>query len=61
MSEQGRLQRYVQEMRDLLYKSIDISQVDQFMTANSLAEQNQLFEQLPMDKLKEVQMWGKIR
>ena len=56
MSEQGRLQRYVQEMRDLLYKSIDISQVDQFMTANSLAEQNQLFEQLPMDKLKEVQM-----
>jgi hypothetical protein len=35
-------------MRDLLHKSIDIYQVNKFMTANSLAEQNRLFEQLPM-------------
>ncbi len=56
MSEQGQLQWYVQEMRDLLHKSIDICQVNKFMTANSLAEQNRLFEQLPIEKLKEVQM-----
>ena len=56
MGEQGRLQRYGQKMRDVLYKSIDSDQVDRFMTAKSLAEQNALFEQLPMDKLKEVQM-----
>ena len=43
-------------MRDVLYQSIDAAQVDQFMAAKSLAEQNSLFEQLPMDKLREVQM-----
>ena len=56
MGEQGRFQQYIKKMRDLLYKSIDVGQVNQFMTAKSLAEQNELFEQLPMDKLKEVQM-----
>ena len=56
MGEQGRFQQYIQKMRGLLYKSIDVDQVDQFMTAKNLAEQNELFEQLPIDKLKEVQM-----
>ena len=56
MSELGRLQRYSQKMRDVLYQSIDASQVDCFFNAKSLAEQKALFEQLPMDKLREVQM-----
>jgi hypothetical protein len=56
MSEVGRLQRYGQKMRDVLYKSISVDQVDQFMAAKSLAEQKALFEQLPIDKLREVQM-----
>ena len=56
MSERGRLQQYSQKMRNKLYKSIDVGQVDRFMAAKSLAEQNALFEQLPIDKLREVQM-----
>ena len=56
MSEMGRLQRYGKKMQDVLHKSISVGQVDQFMAAKSLAEQNALFEQLPMDKLREVQM-----
>ena len=56
ISELGRLQQYAKKMRDVLYQSIDTAQVDQFMAAKSLAEQNSLFEQLPMDKLREVQM-----
>ena len=56
MSEQGRLQRWIRKIRDVLYKSIDADQVDKFLTAKSLTEQNALFEQLPLDKLKEIQM-----
>ena len=56
ISELGRLQQYAKKMRDVLYQSIDAARVDQFMAAKSLAEQNSLFEQLPMDKLREVQM-----
>ena len=56
MSEVGRFQQYGKKMQDILYKSISIGQVDQFMAAKGLAEQNTLLEQLPMDKLREVQM-----
>ena len=56
MSEVGRFQQYGKKMQDMLYKSISVDQVDQFMAAKGLAEQNTLFEQLPMDKLREVQM-----
>jgi hypothetical protein len=56
MSEVGQLEQYCQKMRDVLYKSISVDQVDQFMAAKSLAEQNALFEQLPIDKLREVQV-----
>lgn len=56
MGERGRLQQYSQKMRDMLYQSIDAGQVDRFMTAKNLAEQNSFFEQLPIDKLREVQM-----
>ena len=56
ISECGRFQQYCQKMRDMLYKSVDAGQVDKLMAAKTLAEQNSLFEQLPIDKLREVQM-----
>ena len=56
MSEQGRLQRWIRKIRDILYESINADQMDKFLTAKSLAEQNALFEQLSLDKLKEIQM-----
>lgn len=56
MSEQGRLEKYIQKMHGVLYPSVDVEQVDKFMAAKNLTEQNALFQQLPLDKVKEVHM-----
>ena len=59
MCEQGRLQHYIKRINGVLDKSVDPDEMDKFMAANSLAEQNALFGRLPLDKLKEVQTYVK--
>lgn len=56
MAEQGRLQNWNRKIHRVLYESINTDQMDRFLTAKDLAKQNARFEELPLDKLKDIQM-----
>ena len=56
MSEEGRLQKYIKKVQTALHESVSADQLDRFMSAKDLSEQNTLFQQLPLDKVKEVHL-----
>ena len=53
----SRLEKYVATYHDEhLPKVVSREQIDGFLAAKSLEEQKSLFEKLPIDKIRELQM-----